>query len=110
MTCVQGNSLGPHLGQTNILLLSVHHCNTEEGQGGAGWEDSGYVWEEFRVVSTEREYFVPMQTNFFFFWGGGVPVSAHLLDFLHTGCLEPKLVAGPTYASRWERTGGRWGW
>lgn len=46
MTCTQAGSLG-HLGQTTILPLRVHHCNLEEGQGGAGWEDPGYIWEEF---------------------------------------------------------------
>lgn len=60
MTCTQAGSLG-HLGQTTILPLRVHHCNLEEGQGGAGWEDPGYIWEEFGVVPTERKRFVSMQ-------------------------------------------------
>lgn len=55
----------------------MHHCNSEEGQGGAGREDSGYIWEEFRVVPTQREYFVSMQTKYLL----AVSISAGLLGF-----------------------------
>lgn len=52
---IQGGSLG-HLGQTNIVLLSVNHCNSAEDQRGVGWEDPVYIWE-LRVVQVEKEHF-----------------------------------------------------
>lgn len=67
----------------------MHHCNLEEGQGGAGWEDPGYIWEEFGVVPTERKRFVSMQIKLVL----GISISVCLCG------LAQGLLAG--YASGW---------